>query len=282
MAGGWGVYQDWCNGTDVLGTVAGVSLSTTTANTKGAWTQVISSTTYDSSVITIIADGTLGSNVGNNMCVDIGIGASGSELAIIQNLTVQCYNGVNTYTPQMAAYQFPFGFPAGTRIAARGQSSGTTDVVGAHVSLFDSGFNQVDIASIVDTYGFQTGSTIGTQVDPGATANTKGAYATITSSTSYDLCGFCIGFDSQNSSWSGTSLVWACDVAVGASGSEVIIVPNLEMFAFRFSTTTSFMAPTHFYPIMIPAGSRIAVRGQCNTATSPDRLMGVTFYGVRA
>lgn len=288
MSGAWWLDQTICNGTDAgSNTAASLGTSLTSggsADTKGAWTQLIASTSEDS-VYLVIYVGTLDttSTDGTSM-IDIGIGPSGSEIPIVSNLVFSCgpISGQG-YAP-FARYAFPCCIPAGTRISARCQAHTASQTCYAAVMLADGSFDQLDGASIIDTIGF--GTIHGTAVDPGATINTKGAYAQLTASTSYDISGFVIGFDVLNQTISSTGHIYElADLAIGPSGSEQIILPNMILWNEQDHANGFYwIAPnnTEFIPMSIPAGTRIAARAQSAVATSPERQFGITLYGLRA
>jgi hypothetical protein len=69
------------------------------------------------------------------------------------------------------------------------------------------------------------------------------------------------------------------DVAIGASGSEKIILPNLFMTTH---TTSDEIAPSVFgpYSVYIPSGTRLAVRAQCSITDATDRTFDAMIYGI--
>lgn len=94
-----------------------------TANTKGSWTEMTASTSRDVSAITLFFD--IKGNAGGRWGVDVGIGGSGSEQTIIENL------GVTSEAFRSAARPSTIGpiwtpIPAASRIAVRVQSSDNT------------------------------------------------------------------------------------------------------------------------------------------------------------
>ncbi len=67
------------------------------------------------------------------------------------------------------------------------------------------------------------------------------------------------------------------DVGIGAGGSEVVLIPNINLSAH---VTDDLIRPTHLgFPCDIPKGTRIAVTGQCSGADATDRLFGIVLYG---
>jgi hypothetical protein len=172
---------------------------------------------------------------------------------------------------------FPVSIQAGSRIAIRSQSTSATDTVRACVYLFDNAAMGRS-GGLIDSIGFVGGSTQGTTVDPGVSANTKGSYAQITASTAVDYAGFCFHLDPLNVSFASTNYL-LIDIAVGAGGSEKIIIPNYFAQNAVSGVTRPSFSPWFDMPII--AGTRIAVRAQCSSATSTLRQFGFVFYGLR-
>ena len=283
MAGAWGGAFALSEAADVGSATAsatnGTVLTAATSPTysKGSWTQLIASTVYDSSWarITIAGEG----QSGRAIAVDIGVGSSGNEVAIINNL------GMGSYGTQQVSYMFPFSIPLGTRVSARISSSLTADnAQAAHCTLFADRYMSPGVVSAIDTYGFSNTTNLGVLVDPGGTANTKGAYTEIVSATSNDIAGFMLMFDTQNQQTPSTNHVvnWLVDLAIGGSGSEVIVMPNWLQIAYCWASKNYFPnGVTPYIPMQIPAGTRIAARAQCNSNATPERKFGLTLYGVR-
>jgi len=254
------------------------------ANTKGLWTQLVASTPSDTVAILVQIAGN-GQNATSRCSVDIGVGAFNNEVVLLPDLME--YRDDTSTQGAAAQYFFPVGIPAGTRISARCQSNVTVDgssvsgnTCGVQALLFDGGFMQ-SMGSGVDTIGFVSGSTTGTAVTPNATANTKGLYAPLTTSTPVDYLGFLMAID-EGSSTTDHPVDQLWDIAVGAGGSEQIILPNF--YALNSGISGFYIGGqnpvvSHFLPIGIPAGTRISARMQTGQASKPS--MNLTLYGVR-
>lgn len=276
MSGGFPFLGGAVNGQHIGAASPGSDFALTlpsSNNTKGAWAQLVASTTYDATYIIVQFSCVAAFK---SAALDIGIGASGSEVVLLPNLIAQSgqQNDYEQYT-----YAFPVNIPAGTRIAGRYQISNAS---GAHdcycnVALFDGDFTRSTGAAGVDAVGFSSSTTLGTAVTPGN--GSFGSFAQLTSSTSRDYLGFVMAFDLQGASYSGHSISW--EVAVGASSSEKTIQPIL---ASRVSVPTSSASTTigtkvtPFIPVAIPSGSRVSARGQ----TDATQAFGLTLYGVWA
>lgn len=280
MAGGWINGLTLNNAQDV-----GSGLSFTgwtdviaggTAFTKGSWTQLIASTSGDVSWV-MVQCANVRASVALSFAFDLAVGASGSEVAIASNLLISADQSVQ------ATYFFPLCIKAGTRISARSASDHASDTGAIKLTVFDDTAMSCGVGSGIDTYGFTSASNLGVTIDPGATANTASSYVQISSSLTNDIAGFFLGFDDQNAT-TGTvgPLREIMDIAIGASGSEKVILPSFLLFRTISGGGTLHMPEaSHYFPIPIKAGTRIAARAQSNTTVSPDRKFGLTFYGVR-
>lgn len=279
MSQGWNSFYELCNASD-QGTVTGSSIGTTltasgTANAKGSYVQLVASTPTDTDwlMVTVLPPG---SSLAT-FAVDIAIGASGSELVIAPTLTTSGKSSAGGPQGTAVFYMFPCAIPAGTRIAARAQSSTASLVGHVQVTLFPSNFADGSAGSIVDAVGFSAATTLGTSPTPGT--NAQGSYAQLVAATSYDYAGFFLGFDFQNNSAGSTFYSHLVNLAIGASGSEKVILPNLSVSAWCQNSNIINPSNTPYFPISIPAGTRIAVSDSVSATGGPN--IGVTLYGVR-
>lgn len=284
MAGGYPVPFVHANATSMgfASFVQGTAVTSgASANTKGSWTQLSSSTAADFTHLYISVNGQV-SLAARPIVFDLAAAPSGSESSglIAQNILYE----LSTQT--IWTMIIPCGMlAAGSRIAVRTASVTASDQTDFGLIGLDSGYLSQTSAAGIDTYGYSgSGAIKGITVDPGGTAATKGAYTQLTASSINSICGFFLTFDNlQNDAAAddGTCLV---DVALGSAGSEKIILPNVPVTRNFFGPGNGYqMAPNHtdiFY-IPIAAGNRIAVRASCNISTATDRLLGVSLYGVR-
>lgn len=110
----------------------------------------------------------------------------------------------------------------------------------------------------------------GTILTAAGSNNTKGSYSQLTAATSYAAGGALVIIGGANTS-GGAYLI---DIAIGGSGSEQIILPDLYYHAQSDSTYMYF-----YIPISIPKGSRIAARAACSSASRTVRVNVVTVAG---
>ncbi|MGH3672189.1 MAG: hypothetical protein ACRDSH_16405 [Pseudonocardiaceae bacterium] len=250
--------------------------SNATANTKGSWAQLAGSTTFDAAMLMLNISTQFGDT---NYLIDIGIGGAGSEQIIIPDLAVALNNGT------AVSVSIPIAVPAGSRIAARCQDDfgGST----AYLSgiLYSASFLNMPPFHTVTAYGAVTGTSSGTIADAGATANTKGAWAQLTASTSQAHSGLLVAAVRPVLSTVITAnYSQLADIGIGGAGSEQILIPNLFSFASRSSQPSfkGLVSPGVFHlpPCDIPPGVRLAVRQQSTTTNASDRQGAYVVYGL--
>lgn len=94
------------------------------ANTEAAWTQLVASTSEPYSALGVsIQGGSDTTQSAAKQLVDIGVGAAGSEAAIISNIVVEMLSTESMYNKGSLVH--PVSIPRGSRIAARYQTSAT-------------------------------------------------------------------------------------------------------------------------------------------------------------
>lgn len=105
-----------------------------------------------------------------------------------------------------------------------------------------------------------------TIVASGYPAHSKGTFSQLVASTPFDAQGILLGVYKIGTSG---DYYFLLDVAVGAAGYEVVIIPNVILGRFTDQTY-----PLIYLPIPIPAGTRIAARCQSD-ATGMSIFAGV-------
>jgi hypothetical protein len=242
-----------------------------TANVKGSWVELIAATSLDAAMLALSVLVPQGSAAGTRALADIGVGAAGSETTVIENLVLAGDDSQN------AIAAWPIAIPAGSRIAARSQLDATTGSVTIAGHVIGGGFGLPAPYHAVTTYGVDAATSRGTAVDPGATANTKGSWVQITASTARAHAGLAVAATTQGNAARSDSR-WLVDIGVGAGGSEQVLIPNLVFFG----STAEVLIPglTQFFPVAVPAGSRLAIRAQSDITDAADRINDYAIYGV--
>jgi hypothetical protein len=231
-----------------------------TAGVFGSWVQIVGATTYDACWINVYLN--WGASNSQAVQINVGIGASGSERIILNNLMLGQFNG----NASVNCYGFPICIPAGTAVSAQAAASNTTnETVYAYFQLFDGGFSGMEGCAGVDAIGVTSGH--GTHIL--STPSAKSSFAQMTAATVRDYMGFYMALDTGtvNSGYATQNIVW--DLAIGGAGAEVIIVPDTTS-AFSASATYSNTAVVGPLFIPIPAGSRISWRIQDNAGVAHD------------
>lgn len=248
------------------------SASNASTNTKTSWVQLIASTSREyASFAFCYRDW-----YATNHLFDIGIGASGSEQVVVPNLFFgRAGNSV-------VRVELPLSLPRSTRISARHQCSEATAKQGDMVLQGFAGGakTMAPAAGRWEVYGADTTNTRGVALDPGATANTKGAWTQITASTNCPHSELFIVFGYYPALPNGViaDSGFLMDVAVGASGSETVILSNHPVWLQSYG---GFVNNTHFrIPVDLPSGTRIAARCQSATNNATYRTADVVVYGL--
>ena len=103
-------------------------------------------------------------------------------------------------------------------------------------------------------------STTGTTVTASGSTNTKGSYAQLVAATVNDAIGIIVSIIDNSA-----RAQYLLDIAVGGAGSEQVVVPNL-MVGPAYSNSPQGQGI--FFPLSIPAGSRIAARCAADSASA--------------
>lgn len=101
----------------------------------------------------------------------------------------------------------------------------------------------------------------GTTVTAGGSNHTKGSYAELTASTSEAAQAVIVSVSNASTA----TRRFLFDIAVGAAGSESVVLANIP-FANGSPATTN--CPSFYLPLGIPTGSRVSARCQCSVAST--------------
>jgi hypothetical protein len=239
----------------------------TSAHIKGAYSEIIASTTSNASLMALVVGGISANAVDTATLLDIAVGASGSETPIVQNIAVggasSLGGGIRVNIP------IPLKIASGTRLSARIQSLVTGGkTASVQIFLFDSG-DFATAPTTVDAIGTNTATSEGTVLSGAsgtwvqATSSTARAYRAIT------LVPSIIG-DVQN------NLTLRFETGVGPSSSEQAFGSASAIYSTTESCQTGFAS----FPLAgrnIPAGSRLAVQ---HDATANPQRYGFCLIGI--
>jgi len=237
---------------------------TPAVGSKGAWAQVIASLDEDTFGLVININSNSASATCRNSVVDIGIGPASSEVVLIADLiggNAIGYNG----NGNGIWYYFPVALPAGTRIAARAQSTVTTGFRVHVQAALQSPLQPAMLkkAAFVETIGMTAPG--GTAVTSGTTAN--GAWTLLGTTT--NRCWFWqIGAQVDVTDTSHSSNVYHLDLAEG-DGTNFNPLILSQPFTTSTAETSSMSAYTVACEVPVPAGRSIYARAQCSGSIDP-------------
>lgn len=255
----------------------GIVFSGTTTGVKSSYSEITPSTPWDADGFYLFfGPDLLGTNT-QTFRIDIAAGGAGNEIPIIWDIPMIARRGAGN-----VAF-FPINVPAGTRLTARCATyQEAANPRGATVALTlmprtytASNMNRNNIAV---TYGFDANVIFGSDIDPGGTANTYGAYTQITASTAHPIRQL-IMFCNQHNNASTSAAKFRLQLAVGANGSEQTLIPDI---ALGNLTGSDGIVPTVVgpIPVKIPSETRVAVRAMCNITSVVDRHFDFSMIGI--
>lgn len=241
------------------------------ANAKGSYTQVVASTPFAAQGFLLTAYG----NSNQSCLLDVAVGAAAAEQVIISNFLVAfCANSPT-------GVFFPVPVPAASRMAMRTQAVYASQNQYGQVTLLSQGFLPGAPLSRVETWGADTSDSGGTNIEPGGTPDTKGAYSQLVASTTFDVRALVIVIGGGVQRYH-PSYRWLVDIAVGAAASEEIILSDIGFCGEAAANFYGDILPKTVgpLPVHIPAGTRVAARAQCNDLNAAYRVFDIAIYGI--
>lgn len=243
-----------------------------TANVKGTWYNNPTPLAAEAFGFILTMANT---QANRDVLFDFAFGGAGAEVVKLANV-LYSYIPAGNNMPQIVV---PLYVPRGTTFSGRAQANVGSSTVDCRIFwIHDNPWNLV--FRNAETWGANTADSGGTSVDPGAVANTKGAWVELTAATARRTRMMNVHIGNQGNSVRADTTT-KLDIGVGAAGSEVVVLPDLHAYQ---STLDDYMTPPLQgpFPVDIPAGSRIAARSSCGTTDATDRLMDVVVYGFSA
>lgn len=257
--------SNWCrtsstaSGSQSYGYAA---ISAGSANTKTGWTELISAANNVHGFNCLLVEPATGHG-SVRMALDIGIGASGSEQILIPDI----FWLFNNYPTPVVPY--PIHVPAGQAVSARMQGHTTPAQARILVAGLAGPFVAGSPCHRCVTYGVTTsGATTGTVVDAGGTAHTKSSWTEITSATTAPAKYVLVWFSRQSTSAQSAG-DWSFDIAVGGSGSEQIILPDLWVGTGASADLRPMCVGP--LPVDLPEGVRLSARCQSSLTSATHR-----------
>lgn len=241
-----------------VGSGAAVVTCDVTAHTKGAYTQIIASTSADIDTI-ILRCNSSQSSVDTASLVDVAVGASGSESIIIADLAV---GGHASY-----GITIPISIPSGSRLSVRAQSVVTGGkTVTAAISGYSTGtYDRLN--TTVDVLGTSTATSIGVPFV------SNGTYVEVVSSTSAPYYGIIVVPSVTTTGVGATSPIFA--LGIGASGSEVDVMSHVLDTGASETIGNAGIPTLGLYGKFVPQGSRLAVKASVSATAMDVCLIGL-------
>lgn len=249
-------------------------VSASSETSKGSIVELISSTNFDVFLVDITISRFGSADFFGRACVDLMIGASGSEVVLIPDMLAGhagSFSKVQITGPKQ--WMFPLYIPAGTRIAARVASSIASHTGYIAVQLMGGdGSPRGKIGTKVTTYGVATLAN-GTSITEGG-SGAEGSWTQITSSTSLEH--FCLVPSYQLNGSVSAQFSSYVDIGIGAASSEVQVGPT---YVWGSAAHSAQNGPFGLLPIFqtIPSGTRLAMRAS-NSSTA--RTVQGAIHGV--
>lgn len=219
------------------------------AHTKGGWGEILASTPADADVVRLVVWGGGASGAINSILFDLGVGAAGSEVALVQNIASFSYN--SAYGANMI--EIPVRIAAGSRLSIRwqsGRASAGNLSVGVWLGVYaDGGVS----SSEVDTIGANTAATTGV-----ALGSTNNAWVQVTASTSRAYRAIVVCPTSNDSTMEASQATF--DLGIGPPGSEVAYSTGVVYETNTAERPGMWAGGSTCVPVEVPAGSRLAVR----------------------
>ena len=236
------------------------------AHVKGSWAELVASSSRNTDMVLLHASNSTNSA---KYLLDLGVGSAGSEQVIASNIFFRG-DGHNNIDLML-----PINIPASSRIAARIQTTpGGSTVAYVAAQLFSGSFGSKP-QGVLSTYGADTSATALTAVAPSSSAHTKGSWTQLASSTARLIQGFWIQVAPQYTA--GQDQCWLLDIGIGGSGSEVVLVPNIQLY-WNSTTNTNIEPGVTFFPVAIPAGTRVSARVQSSIGAGHSVYTGIVGY----
>lgn len=240
-----------------------------TAHEEGDWTVVINSLSRPCHALSVfLAAGTANGTVVSAL-VDIGIKANGAETLLVEHLLVE--SDYDEYSHQRIA-RLPIALAKGTQVIARARVSVTTRSAYIFVMPISGNVWTQDLQQCV-TLGADTTATQGTQIDPGAVADTWGSWVSFTASLAIDAKFLVMTTGNRRNLVTTSTYHWRYQIGVGADKTPIY------EGGWGAGTGYDLRYPVNCeMPLQIAKGQSVWMRAKCNGTDSVDRKTDVVLH----
>lgn len=259
---------------NTTGSSAGVTITAhASANTKGNWSELLSSTTARGDwLVVMLRPSTVATQA---MACDLGVGASTAEKVLVPDLFVDSVGAVAQGVSR--AYSLPLSVAAGVRLSARCQSTTGGGTLSCAVLVVGGTMIGSAACGQVEACGVTTSAaTRLTAIDPGGSVNTDSAWTQLIASTTFPYTYILIAFG-HGASTTGLNAPYLVDFAIGANPNEKAILSDIALKSATITDSPPVVVAT---PLSVPSGSRLSARLRCTSTTATDRILDVAVWGV--
>lgn len=260
----------------------GTTITSGTANTKGTWTQLLSSAQVTEDIYGVFLEFNTGyvSAAARLLLADIGVDNAGGTayLVKIPDLFVPGAGQMIPTNVRCGAHQFffPLKIKAGSSIGCRLQGATASSTVNCLIKCFGQPSNpeSVKVGSFVQAFGINTATTEATAITPGTT--TEGAWVQLGGALTEPLWYWQAAFGSNLAAVVARN-GYHVDIGVGDATNKITVVEN-QLFitdtAEAFGTTNFNLQPQH----KAPPNTLVYGRAQCSG--TPETNIQVAAYGL--
>ena len=241
--------------------------SGTTANTLGSWVSLGTSPAWPTNKLTLVLRTESTSNYGQAL-FNIGIGASGSQVVVISNVTMSM---VGQYHTTLGGYTFPLFLPPNTEVWIQSQDSVGGTTFGASVEVeFDEGWPATGME--ITTVGADTATSSGTIITSGASTNTLYTVSLFTTPAQPLRGGLFVASTFNSADY--FSMLWRIVTSTGS----VPLTPYKRFIYNGGLDSTGLMGSAHLSGKRIPPSTALDFQYQFGTNGSAFPI-NVALYG---
>lgn len=250
------------------------------ANSDGAWVQLIAATTIEASemLLTSTTTGQSGVDTSGLLDIYIGDGSQNPVAPLVDDFQIGYLLNAAGAAGIKQGFRLPVRVPFGVEVIARVRSATASRTYPIRLDLV-GGIPGVNLPAFhrCRTYGAVTATSRGTALATPGGNNAKGAWTELSAAVTETIYGVGVGPAGNWLPGFGT-IGFFYDIGVGSAGNEVVVVPDMTFWTFSSEIVGEDWPAGRFAPLMRPiaAGERLVARQQTqNTGLT----MNLIVYG---
>lgn len=253
-------------GLNLSGTTSGTDVTaSTTVNTMGAWVSLGTSPAYPVNKLTLLQRQVTNNNYGTAL-INIGFGASGSQVVIIPNIAISLV-GISHTT--LSGVSFPCPLPPGTEVWAQVQATVASTVLSITAELdYDS---EWEPSGLVVPIGIDTSTSSGTIISSGS--NNALTTTALFTTPAQPFRGFVTLCTTQATGY-WLTLFWRIVTSGG-----VPLTPYKRLIYNGGSDSTQLMGSFHLSPLLLPPSTALSLQYQ-SESDGTGLPINVALYGI--